>query len=104
MIDVKRTLVAPAAVARGDLRDPEVLRTLHRDFLEKCYLCESCVTLGGFEVDHRVPRSEDPSRELDWTNLFPICEGCNKRRQKTTPPGGLLDPASVDGSIAARVE
>ena len=104
MIDVTRTPVAPAAVASGKLRDPEVLRTLHGDFLEKCYLCESRVTLGGFEIDHRVPKGEDPSRERDWTNLFPICAGCNKRRKKTTPPGGLLEPASGDGCIASRIE
>jgi len=104
MIDVTRTPVAPAAVATGDLRDPEVLRTLHGDFLEKCYLCESRVTLGGFEVDHRAPRGEQPSLRHEWTNLFPICEGCNKRRHKTTPPGGLLDPASGDGAIASRIE
>ena len=68
------------------------------------YLCESRVTLGGFEIDHRVPKGEDPSRERDWTNLFPICAGCNKRRKKTMPPGGLLEPASGDGCIASRIE
>lgn len=104
MIDVTRTPVAPAAVAAGNLRDLEVLRTLHGDFLGKCYLCERPVTPGGFEVDHRIPKKEDPSRARDWTNLYPSCEGCNKRRYKTTPPGGLLDPASGDGAIASRIE
>lgn len=104
MIDVTRTLEAPAGLAAGDLRARDVLETLHRDFLKKCYLCESQVTLGGFEVDHRVPKGEDPSLEYGWTNLFPICTGCNKRRRKTTPPGGLLDPASGDGAIASRIE
>lgn len=104
MIDVTRTPEPPASLGTGKLRARDVLERLHADFFGKCYLCESLVTLGGFEVDHRVPRSHDPSRATDWTNLFPICDGCNKRRRKTYPDGGLLDPASGDGAIAARLE
>jgi hypothetical protein len=104
VIDVTRTPGAPAGLAAGKLRARDVLERLHADFLGKCYLCESLVTLGGFEVDHRIPRSHDPSRALDWANLFPICDGCNKRRCKSYPEDGLLDPAGGDAAIATRLE
>lgn len=103
MIDVTRS-DAPPALADGDLRDPEVLAALHRDFLGKCYLCESVVRPASFEVDHRVPKGIDPSQRYQWANLFPICEGCNKRRRKSYPARGLLDPASGDGDVARRLE
>ncbi|MBK7828250.1 HNH endonuclease signature motif containing protein [Nannocystis sp.] len=104
MIDVKRRVAAPAGLAQRALRARDVLEALHVDFLGKCYLCESHVSPGGFEVDHRVQRSHDASREYDWTNLFPICEGCNKRRRKKPPVGGLLDPASGEELIAHKLE
>jgi hypothetical protein len=39
-------------------------------------------------------------------NLFPICDGCNKRRPKKHPEGGLLDPAcgqSVEAKLEQRI-
>lgn len=59
MIDVKRTPAPPASLSKkkswlGD----DVLDRLHDDFLGKCYLTEVPVARGGFEVDHRHPRSQ----------------------------------------------
>lgn len=104
MIDVKRRVVAPEGVAKRVLRADDVLEALHVDFLGKCYLCECRVSRGGFEIEHRVQRSHDAAREHDWTNLFPSCEGCNKRRSRKHPDGGLLDPAGGDGSVERRLE
>jgi len=104
VIDVKRRAAAPVGLATRDLRAEDVLEALHGDFLGKCYLCEAMVTRGGFEVDHRVQRSHDPALAHEWSNLFPICDGCNKRRPKKHPPEGLLDPAGGDEAIARRLE
>jgi hypothetical protein len=65
-----------------------VRERLLEDFLGKCYLCESPVTLGSMQVDHlrgRVPP------EFDWSNLFPSCK-CNQHRPRDFPV--LLDPAA----------
>lgn len=97
MIDVKRSQPAPSSLASKNLRGPDVLEALFRDFLGKCYLCElRFLGKGSFEVDHRWPAG-DGGPEFDWENLFPICDGCNKRRKKRWPAGGLLDPAGNHG-------
>lgn len=103
MIDIERDPSAPAGLSDRDLRAPDVLEALHRCFLGKCYLCERSVTLSSFHVEHRVPRGHDNTREHDWTNLFPCCEGCNLRRKKGYPDGGLLDPAGGQ-AIESRLE
>jgi hypothetical protein len=106
MIDVLRATVVPAGLVKRNLRSSDVLQALWESFLGKCYLCESLVRVGSFEVDHRVPVNHDATREFDWTNLFPICDGCNKRRPKKHPEGGLLDPAcgqSVEAKLEQRI-
>jgi len=103
VIDVERDPAAPAGLARKALRAPDVLEALHRTFLGKCYLCEGPVTLASFHVEHRIPRGHDATREYDWTNLFPCCEGCNLRRKKDYPADGLLDPAGSQ-SVESRLE
>lgn len=92
MIDVERSAEAPASLAqRSSWRDRDVLEALHRDFLGKCYLCETPLAAADFEVDHRIPRALHPELEFEWTNLFPACDRCNGRRP-TYPELGLLDP------------
>lgn len=57
MIDVIRSQPAPASLASGTWRTPEVLRRLYDDFLRKCYLCETPFRGPGEpEVDHRHQR------------------------------------------------
>lgn len=99
MIDVKRSEVAPASLAeKKSYKSLDVLKALHRDFLGKCYLCETPVELGTFEVDHQRPRTDFAALEFAWTNLFPTCNThrCNQRRPKPKPPAPLLDPSNGD--------
>jgi hypothetical protein len=97
MIDVIRPAEAPPSLARRlTYDDDDVRRALHAVFLRKCYLCETPVMVGTFEVDHRRPKGEERFEHLthEWTNLFPICRefACNQRRKRRYPDGGLLDP------------
>lgn len=97
MIDVERSSIAPPSLARGTSWSGEdVIEALHRDFLGKCYLCESTVAIGRIEVDHRFPRHLDIERlhHFEWANLFPTCSFCNRRRPKDYPECGLLNPGS----------
>lgn len=62
--------------------------------------------VSGFHVEHRVPKGRDRALEFEWSNLFPCCEGCNLRRKKDYPEGGLLDPAggqNVEGRLVQRI-
>lgn len=46
MIDVERSALAPASLARGtSCTEQDVREALHRDFLGKCYLCERKLSL-----------------------------------------------------------
>lgn len=99
MIDVQRRAQSPTSLARKrSYKGTDVLDALHKDFLGKCYLCETPVGWRCCEVDHRIPQSDvnsgGPALIYTWTNLFPTCkkESCNQRRSKTTPVGGWLSP------------
>ena len=83
MIDVERTTLAPASLARQKgWAGGDVLESLHRDFYGKCYLCERELSLGEVEVDHRRLQCHWPEDAHCWTNLFPACGHCNKRRSR----------------------
>jgi 5-methylcytosine-specific restriction endonuclease McrA len=44
----------------------------------KCVMCGDCKENGAImHIDHIMPRSKFPSKELDITNLQVLCEACN---------------------------
>jgi HNH endonuclease len=93
VIDVERSTLAPASLARKtSWSDQDVLEALHRDFYGKCYLCERKLAIGEIQVEHRRPRSHWPEGTHHWPNLFPACAFCNGRRSKSHPEVGLLSP------------
>ncbi len=107
MIDVARPAEAPLSLSeKKSYKDRDVLEALHRAFLGKCYLCETPIMVGTFEVDHRKPKAPEqfPELEFAWTNLFPTCNThrCNQRRERRYPEGGLLDPSAED-KVEARL-
>ncbi|MEM9488049.1 MAG: HNH endonuclease [Myxococcota bacterium] len=97
MIDVKRSLPAPASLAqRKTWGADDVREQLYNDFLHKCYLCENkLLGPGSIEVDHRKQRGQGGDK-YDWNNLCAACHDCNIRRPKKWPDGGPLDPAGGD--------
>jgi hypothetical protein len=108
MIDVERPREAPPSLAAAKRYDGEdVLDALHVTFLGKCYLCETEVEVGTFEVDHRKPQGEPRFSHLAhaWENLYPACKqhGCNQRRGRH-PEGDLVDPGQgVERRVAQRI-
>lgn len=44
------------------------------EFLRRFPTCAACGTDKFLNVHHRIPVSEDPSRELDTLNLLTLCE------------------------------
>ncbi len=97
MIDITRPVRAPESLATGRYDGMDVVDALHVAFLGKCYLCETTLEPGTLDIDHRKPKAEDlfPELKCVWTNLFPTCKthGCNGRRERKYPEGGLLDPS-----------
>lgn len=92
MINVNRSVSPPVSLAKNKTYSEDDVRDqLYADFLGKCYLCESLVARGSFEVEHRQPKN-DGGGEYDWINLFPACRTCNGARPRKYPPGGLLNP------------
>lgn len=46
--------------------------------------CQACGETGGYiHVDHILPRSKYPERELDINNLQVLCEACNIGKSNT---------------------
>lgn len=105
MIDVERTTVVPASLARHKgFSGVDVLETLHRDFYGKCYLCERSLSIAQVEVDHRRPQCGWPQDIHCWANLFPACTCCNKRRSRAIVRVPLLSPGEgVEHRIVQRV-
>lgn len=107
MINYSRTPDAPASLALRQKYDDDDVRTqLHTDSLEKCYLCESVVAFGAFEVDHRQPKNEDvENRTYAWWNLYCCCRPCNGRRQRKSPVGGWLHPENdPEGKLIQEID
>lgn len=110
MIDIVRSRQAPESLSSmKSYKDPDVLEALSNDFLGKCYLCETPVDVGTFEVDHRKPQGEFHELKYEWSNLFPTCNQyrCNGRRKKSYPEGGLLDPGGeerIEQRVSQRLE
>ncbi|MCY7356150.1 MAG: hypothetical protein LH609_01530 [Rudanella sp.] len=55
------------------------------------------------EVDHFVTQKEDGSLIYEWKNLYPIDNKANKKRPKTTPTGGYLDPCSPQDDVEKEI-
>ena len=97
MINTPRTPEAPRSLTSGRrYNEPDVVDTLLRDFLGKCYLCETTISAREHSVDHRKPQALFPELIFTWDNLFPACRDCNERRP-AFPAEGLLDPNLAGG-------
>lgn len=96
MIPVRRRDAPPASLTEAkSWRSQDVLDALFEDFRGKCWLTETPLSPGGFEVDHFEPRGQGGAN-YDWDNLFPIHPDTNGRRKKKMPPCGMLNPCCDD--------
>lgn len=98
----ERTLTKPECGCT--YRTKEVLESLHRTFLGKCYLTEKVFeSVNEIEIDHFVPRIEQPELKFDWTNLYASDHKANISRPKNTPNGGYLDPCSLEDDVEHQI-
>lgn len=61
-------VISAQAVKRSDK-----WQTARKNYLKKHPVCEACGTNVDLNVHHIVPFHEDPSKELDPTNMITLC-------------------------------
>jgi hypothetical protein len=84
---------------------------LRDEFIFRCVFClyrEQWPSTQIFQIDHLLPRSRHPERELDYDNLLYLCPRCNGNKRAQLVP----DPCRValanclrvhpDGTITAQ--
>lgn len=81
---------------------------LSEDFGHICGYCgkKEIITTKGFEIDHLVPETIAPEREMDYYNLVYSCFTCNRKKSKKWPTEdkavmndgkvGFVDPATEE--------
>lgn len=65
--------------ASGDYKCGDVLDRLHKDFHNKCYICEKKAPLS-INVEHFISHQGDKELMFDWNNLFFACSHCNNSK------------------------
>ncbi len=70
MISVFKSTEKPLSlITTNKYNGEDVVRQLHEDQHEKCYLCErKCIT--DYEVEHWHSQNNTPAERNDWNNLF----------------------------------
>lgn len=105
MINVVRDLPSPPSLAtQKEYRNEDVIEALHQVFNGKCYLTEKVFdSPNEMEIDHFVTQSERSDLVYEWTNLYAIDQKANKKKPKTTPVGGFLDPCDPNDDVEQEI-
>ncbi len=66
-----------------------IKKDLQKIYYNKCGFCEIILqeskSSEGFTVEHFRPKSDYYWLGAEWTNLFPLCVKCNKKKDKNFP-------------------
>lgn len=105
MINVVRDQPAPPSlITQKEYRSPDVIEALHQLFKGKCYLTEKVFdSPNEMEVDHFQTQHERSDLIYDWTNLYAIDQKANKKKPKSTPVGGYLDPCNLADNVEREI-
>lgn len=82
MIRINRTTEVPASLIieknknNGNYNTPEVVEALHKEFHNKCYICES-KNLKSINIEHFKSHGGNKELMFSWENLFLSCSHCN---------------------------
>ena len=89
---------APTRAERSRYNHTEIKLALMTETHSKCAYCESKfrhVTYG--DIEHVVPKSDDPSKWFSWPNLTLACDVCNTNKSDASVDGDtFIDPYEVD--------
>jgi len=88
----------PTETEKGRYRHADIKTALIAETHGKCAYCESKlrhITYG--DIEHVTPKSMDPSRWFDWTNLTLACDVCNTEKDDFVGDHDtFVDPYAVD--------
>ena len=89
---------SPTRSERNRYNHADIKQSLLAETHSKCAYCESKlrhVTYG--DVEHVVPKSDDPRKWFDWHNLTIACDVCNTNKSKSpVDENSFIDPYDVD--------
>lgn len=78
-------------------RDNEVKDSLFNCSHQKCAYCETYPCSGYLEVEHFAPKRRYPELTLEWDNLLPSCQVCNRHKSNhDTKSEPIINPSKVD--------
>jgi hypothetical protein len=80
----------PAALAKGNYKDPVNKEALRQSTAGKCMYCESKIEhISPAHIEHIMPKKKFPELEFAWDNLGFCCPMCNTNKgdkyDETTP-------------------
>ena len=88
----------PTRTERNRYNHAEIKAALLAETHRKCAYCESKlrhVTYG--DIEHVVPKTDEPARWFDWANLTIACDVCNTNKASAPGDGdAFIDPYAVD--------
>ncbi|WP_423926947.1 HNH endonuclease [Candidatus Palauibacter sp.] len=89
---------APTKSEKSRYNHRDIKQALLLETFDKCAYCESKlrhITFG--DIEHVVPKSDDPSKWFSWPNLTIACDVCNTNKGGASVDGGtFIDPYQVD--------
>lgn len=81
-------------------RNSDVLKAFDSCFYSKCWMTEQKFgSSWEMDIDHFLPKNENPMLVFEWTNMLPAAHKANMIRPRKTPNGGLLDPCNPDEDV-----
>ena len=88
----------PSRAEKSRYNHRDIKQSLMQETNRKCAYCESKfrhVTYG--DVEHVVPKSDDPAKWFEWQNLTLACDVCNTNKSDAPVDGeSFIDPYNVD--------
>ena len=88
----------PTKTEKSRYSHPEIKQALIEETHAKCAYCESKfrhVSYG--DIEHVIPKSTDPSKWFNWSNLTLACDVCNTNKSKNpVEEETFIDPYDVD--------
>lgn len=89
---------SPSKSEKGRYNHTDIKQALIAETHGKCAYCESKIrhiTYG--DIEHIVPKSDNPSKWFCWQNLTVACDVCNTNKSKAPVDGeSFIDPYDVD--------
>lgn len=88
----------PSKAAKGRYNNPKIKEALIAETHGKCAYCESKLRHISYgDIEHVVPKSEDPTKWFSWPNLTLACDVCNtKKSDAPVNRETFIDPYAVD--------